>query len=157
MARSVMLGCALVLAIAGPAATQSKSNHVIVDPASTKWGPGPAALPPGARAVLLYGDPAKPEFFVMRLSFPKGFRIPPHTHPQPEILTIISGSFRLGMGRTADRAKARRLGPGSFTAMPPDMAHYAFIDQPSVVQISTTGPWAVKYINPADDPRNKRK
>lgn len=37
------------------------------------------------------------------------------------------------------------------------MAHYAYTDEEAVIQISTTGPWSVNYLNPADDPRNKPK
>ena len=61
------------------------------------------------------------------------------------------------MGTNAVKAGTRRLRPGSFTAMAPGMPHYASTNEETVIQISTTGPWAVHYVNPADDPRNKRK
>jgi hypothetical protein len=32
-----------------------------------------------------------------------------------------------------------------------------FVDEETVIQISTTGPWSITYLNPADDPRNKAK
>ena len=151
---------AFSLALAGLAtATQAAdgtSPHNIVDAATVKWGPGPAALPPGAKSALLYGDPTKPELFVMRLWLPKGFRVSPHTHPRPEILTVLSGSFLLGTGTTADKSKARKLSPGSFSALGPNMAHFAFADEDTILQISTTGPWSVTYVNPADDPRKKK-
>lgn len=147
---------AMTLAIwASPAMSESMATHRIVDPATIQWSAGPAALPPGARAALLYGDPAKPELFVMRLWLPANFRIPPHTHPKPEIITIISGSTLLGMGTDGDRAKTRRLTPGTFVSMEPNTPHYAYADEESVIQLSTVGPWAVNYVNPADDPRNR--
>lgn len=149
---------ALALAALGnPAQAQSTAMHKIVDPANIVWGPGPPALRPGARAALLYGDPTKNELFVMRLWLPKGFRVAPHTHPRPEILTVLSGSFRLGTGRIANPGKTRRLRAGSFSALGPNMPHYAFTDEETIIQISTTGPWSVNYLNPADDPRNKPK
>ena len=153
-----ILAAATVLA-ASPAAVAhtATTGHVMVDPAAVQWGAGPPALPPGARAALLYGDPSKEGLFVMRLWVPAGFHIAPHMHSRPEILTIISGGFLLGMGTQADRATVRRLGPGSFTAMPAGMPHFAYTDEDTVLQISTTGPWAVNYINPADDPRNQPK
>ena len=147
----------LPLAFLGATAgAQSPATHHIVEPATIIWGAGPAALQPGAKSVLLYGDPTKEGLFVMRLWLPKGFRVAPHTHPRPEILTIMSGSFLLGTGTTADQAKTRRLGTGSFSALGPNMPHYAFTDEEVVIQISTTGPWAVNYLNPADDPRNAK-
>lgn len=104
---------------------------------------------------VLYGDPTKEGVFVMRLKLPKGFRIAPHTHPKPEILTVISGAFHIGMGTTADPKKARRLRSGSFFAFSPGTAHYAHTSQPTIVQLSSTGPWTISYINPADDPRKR--
>lgn len=41
----------------------------------------------------------------MRARFPAGYNIPPHTHPAKEIMTVISGTFGLGMGETADEGK----------------------------------------------------
>ena len=89
----------------------------------------------------------------MRAKFPKGYAIPPHTHPVDEILTVISGTFRLGMGETADQSKLQDLPAGSFITLSPGMAHYVVTDEETVVQINTTGPWGLNYVNPEDDPR----
>lgn len=155
MRKLALLPAAIVLAMwAGPAMAQAAPAHKIVDPAAIQWGAGPAALPPGARAALLYGDPTKPELFVMRLWLPANYRIPPHTHPKPEIVTVISGNAFLGMGTDGDRAKTQKLAPGAFVSMDPNLPHYAFTDEETVIQLSTVGPWAVNYVKPSDDPRN---
>jgi quercetin dioxygenase-like cupin family protein len=104
---------------------------------------------------VLYGDPSKEGLFALRLKLPKGYRLAPHTHPKPEIVTVISGTFRLGMGEIADRSKGQPLSAGSFFGFPPGMAHYAFADDDTVIQLNSTGPWALTYVNPADDPRKK--
>jgi hypothetical protein len=67
-------------------------------------------------------------------------------------VTIISGTFTLGMGNVADKSKAKPLPAGSFFAFEPGMAHYAFTDEETVVQINSTGPWGINYVNPKDDP-----
>jgi hypothetical protein len=72
-----------------------------------------------------------------------------------EVVTVISGTFNLGMGETADQSATQALPAGSFFALPPDMAHYVFIDGETVIQISTVGPWGLTYVNPEDDPRPK--
>jgi quercetin dioxygenase-like cupin family protein len=140
-----------------PSASQpgQQKVHTIMTPAEVAWKAGPPSLQPGAQAAVLYGDPSKEGLFVMRLKLPKGFKIAPHTHPKPEILTVVSGAFNIGMGSVADRKKARRLPSGSFFAFAPGLAHYAHVDEPTVVQLSSTGPWTINYINPADDPRRK--
>ena len=130
-------------------------THKVVSAEQVSWTPGPPSLPAGAQAAVLHGDPTKEGLFVMRLKVPAGFAIAPHTHPKPEIVTVISGAFNVGMGETADKSKAQRLPAGSFFAFDPGMAHYAHVDEETVVQISSTGPWGINYINPADDPREK--
>jgi quercetin dioxygenase-like cupin family protein len=146
------------VALAGAAATapaQTMDAHTIVSPQQIKWGPGPASIPPGAEAATLFGDPTKEGLFALRLKLPKGYHIPPHTHPRPEVVTVISGTLRLGMGEAADQSKAQPLPAGSFFALSPGMAHYAFADEDTVLQLTSNGPWGLTYINPKDDPRQK--
>ena len=131
----------LVGVIATGALAQTMGGHSLLTPNEITWGPAPASIPPGAQAVVLLGDPSKEGLFVLRLKLPSGYRVPPHTHPRPEITTVISGSLRLGMGETADHRKAQLLPAGSFIALPPGMAHYAFSDEETVLQISTNGPF----------------
>jgi quercetin dioxygenase-like cupin family protein len=104
---------------------------------------------------VLYGDPAKEGLFAFRLKVPKDYQIPPHTHPKPEIVTVISGTARLGMGTTADREKAQVLPAGSFFALTPGSAHYFFADENTVIQLNSTGPWGIDYVDAKDDPRKK--
>lgn len=130
-------------------------THVIMTPEDVKWGPAPPSLPSGAEAAVLYGDPSKEGLFSLRLKMPSGYAIAPHTHPKPEVVTVLSGTFRLGMGETADPAKAKALEAGSFFALEPNMAHYASTSEETVIQLNATGPWSLTYINPKDDPRNK--
>jgi quercetin dioxygenase-like cupin family protein len=155
MRKGAFIPAVLLTIWTSPGMAQTMTAHQIVDPAATQWAPGPVALPAGTKAALLYGDPAKPELFVMRLWLPANFRIPPHTHPKPEIITVISGTPLLGMGTDGDKAKAQRLTPGTFVSMEPNTPHYAFTEAETVIQLSTVGPWAVNYVNPADDPRTK--
>jgi quercetin dioxygenase-like cupin family protein len=133
----------------------AEDAHTVIVPNDVKWGPAPAMLPPGAEAAVLFGDPSKEGLFVLRLKFPEGYSVAPHTHPVDEIVTVISGTFYEGMGETADPSKAQPSPAGSFFARPPGMAHYVFTKEETVIQISTNGPWGLTYINPKDDPRQK--
>jgi hypothetical protein len=73
-----------------------------------------------------------------------------------EVVTVISGTIRLGMGDADDKSTAQALPGGSFFAPSPATVHYAYADEESVVQINTTGPWGLTYVNPKDDPRQNR-
>ena len=154
--RIVVGVAAILLAVAATAPKAlAQDRHVTIAADDVKWSPAPPSIPAGAQAAVLYGNPGKDGLFALRLKLPKGYALAPHTHPKPEIVTVISGTFRLGMGETADRSKVQPFGTGSFFAMPPGMAHFAFTDEETVIQLNSTGPWTLTYVNPSDDPRKK--
>ena len=140
---------------AGVIALSVGSAAAQVAPADLKWGPAPAVFPHGAQMAVLSGDPGKPGVFVIRLKTPAGYRIPPHHHPTDEYLTVISGDFGVGMGDKLDPARGKMLGAGGFVKMPKGMNHYAWSKGGAVVQVSAEGPFALVYVNPADDPTRK--
>jgi quercetin dioxygenase-like cupin family protein len=131
----------------------AEDAHTVVAPKDVKWAPAPKVLPAGAEMAVLFGDPTKQGLFALRLKVPSGYVIPPHTHPAEEVITVISGTTNLGMGEIADRSAAKSLPAGSFFALPPGMAHFVYFDEETVVQVTTNGPWGLKYVNPADDPQ----
>src|SRR5687767_15283229 len=73
-------------------------------PDKLQWKNGPASLPKGAKIAVLEGDPSKEGPFVFRIKAPDGYRIPPHTHPKMERVTVISGTFNIGMGKMFDQS-----------------------------------------------------
>ena len=152
-----MLATSLLLAVTAISAipVHAGDEHTLLTAQEIKWASAPPSIPAGAQVAVLYGNPGKDGMFAMRLKMPKGYRIAPHTHPKPEIVTVISGTARLGTGKTADPAKAKVLPAGSFFAMSPGMAHYFLADDDTVIQLNSTGPWSLTYVNPADDPRQK--
>jgi quercetin dioxygenase-like cupin family protein len=145
------MGALTAVITLGPAL--AADDHNVLAPNDVKWAAGPPSIPKGAQAVALYGDPSKDGLFALRLKFPAGYHIPPHTHPKPEVVTVLSGTLYFGEGATADKAKAKELPAGSFFSMPPGMAHYVYADQETVVQLNTVGPWGLTYVNEKDDPR----
>jgi quercetin dioxygenase-like cupin family protein len=150
-----ILATSLLAAVAGISAVPAHASeeHKLLTAQDIKWAPAPPSIPAGAQVAVLYGNPGKDGMFAMRLKMPKGYRIAPHTHPKPEIVTVISGTARLGMGGTPDPAKAKVLPAGSFFAMSPGMPHYFLADDETVIQLNSTGPWSLTYVNPKDDPR----
>lgn len=133
------------------------AHHTAIAADQITWQAGPPTLPPGAQLAVLLGSPAKEGPFVIRLKFPAGYKIAPHRHPKEEHVTVISGAFGMATGETFDGAKAPLLAPGSFVRIPVGMAHYAWTDRETVVQLNGTGPFGVEYVNPADDPRKQAK
>jgi quercetin dioxygenase-like cupin family protein len=130
-------------------------DHKLVPPAEIQWGPGPAVLPAGIQGAVLYGDPTKDGLFSMRFKLPKGYRVAPHTLSKAGLFTVISGTFRIGMGETDDPSKAKAMPAGSFIALAPGTPHFVAVDEETVVQLNNIGPWEITYIDPKDDPRQK--
>ena len=126
----------------------SKSNQQGIT-----WGPAPAFLPPGAQIAVLEGDPTKTGTFTIRLKLPNGYKIPPHTHPTVENVTVLSGTFRAGMGTTFDDAKLTNLGRDAFVSIPAEHPHYAMARGETVVQVHGLSPFVLTYVNQANATR----
>ena len=149
-----------VLLIALPLANVRSEEHEgafeIFPAAEIKWQDGPASLPKGAKIAVLEGDPAKEGPFVFRVQVPDGYRIPPHTHPKTERVTVISGTFHIGMGEKFDDKAAKAMPAGTYGYWESGMKHFVIVKGETVVQFHGLGPWSIKYVNPADDPRNQK-
>lgn len=151
---SAAVGLAALLSLSGPiSAHDGEIHHKIVPIGDVTFQPGPPTLPDGVQFAVLHGSPAEQGPFVMRLKFPAGYVIPPHMHPEEEHVTVISGRFGMGAGEIHDRSKAPLLAPGSFVQIPTGIAHFAWTEEETVVQINAMGPFGITYVNPGDDPR----
>ena len=157
MKTSLLLCLALApaFALAQSAATSEGQKHVMVKASETKWGPGPAFLPKGVEAAVLYGDPGKAGPFAIRLKAPAGGVIPRHWHPTDEQVTVISGDFSLSMGE-AGKTHEATFAPGDYINLPAKMQHQASTKGGAVVQVNGMGPFAINYVNPKDDPRKAK-
>lgn len=131
-------------------------EHVMVAPTALVWGDSPPGLPAGAKVAVVVGDPGQPGPFVLRAMVPAGYTVPPHWHPTTENLTVISGTIALGMGDTADPAAMTALSEGGFVALPAEMRHTFVARTAATFQVHGMGPFAITYVNPADDPRLKK-
>jgi quercetin dioxygenase-like cupin family protein len=163
MKRNLFLALAAVgmFALAGLAFTSAAhdTSHEknAFTPDSISWGAAPPALPPGAQLAVLEGDPgASTGDFTVRLKMPDGYRISPHWHPNRENVTIISGTFKVGMGDKFDVTKMKAFSVGSFAYLDPDMHHYAMASGETIVQVHGQSPLQMNYVNPDDDPSRKK-
>ena len=118
-----------------------------------QWGPAPPVFPAGAQMAVLQGNPGEANLFTVRLRFPSGYKIAPHTHPTDEHVTVIKGTFLVGMGASVDRKSMLALHSGGFATAPATHAHYAVAEGQTEVQVHAMGPFAMTYVNPADDPQ----
>jgi quercetin dioxygenase-like cupin family protein len=150
--RCASLALGLILGV--PALAQvGQPKPVAMTPSEMSWtSQGPFAAP-GMEQVNLVGNPLNPGPFTLRLKFPKGFKVAPHTHPHAREITIVSGVYATGYGETFDSAKLKILPAGSFYTEPADLPHFIEIKEDTVLQVSGTGPSGRKYVNPSDNPK----
>jgi quercetin dioxygenase-like cupin family protein len=150
--RTISLTAGLLLwavAVHAQAAHHASATHLT-------WGPAPDAFPAGAQMAVVSGDPSKAEDFTVELELPDGYRIAPHFHPTDETVTVKQGSFRVGMGDTLELAKTKTMKPGDKGSIPAGHHHYAVAMGATVVSVSAMGPFAMTYVNGADDPRKSQ-
>jgi hypothetical protein len=151
-----VLACAAGTALTVAAHPATHPNNAFT-PETTVWGPPPPFVAPGAQFAVLEGDPtASSGDYTVRLKMPDGYRIAPHWHPLRENVTVVSGTFKVGMGDTFDANKMATFPAGSFAYLDPDMHHYAMASGEVVVQIHGKSPVEFNYVNPNDDPSKKK-
>jgi hypothetical protein len=121
-----------------------------------KWVNAPASLPQGAKMAMLQGDPAKPGAFVFRLKLPAGYQLKPQSSPAIDRMIVVSGAFNLGSGEKFDNARTIPLYTG-YAHWPSKGRFFAFTKEETVVEIQGVGPWAVNYVNAADDPMAQKR
>jgi hypothetical protein len=143
------------VALAQGTPTAGGTHAIVALPDQVTWGPAPDVLPPGAKLAVLEGDPTAAGPFTMRLQVPDRYRIPPHFHPATEHVTVLKGTFKVGMGEKFDASAMTRLPTGTFAALEPGVRHFAESEGETVIQLHGTGPWRLTYVNPADDPRQR--
>jgi len=156
----VILGVAglavLVSRLAGSAAHAEGHAKNAFTPDAMQWVSAPPQLAAGAQLAVLEGDPgANSGDFTVRLKMPSGYRIAPHWHPHRENVTVLSGTFKVGMGDSFDTAKMGVFPAGSFAYLDPDMHHYAMAEGEVVVQVHGASPFQINYVHPDDDPSRR--
>lgn len=174
---SVAVVC-LLLAVAGVAQTpptkqmgvEKKSGGAargaVVMPGSEQWMDIPAPALVGTPSVemggtvkiaILQGDPmAAGRPYTLRLSCTDGTKIAPHWHPETENVTVIKGTFLLGMGAKWDDSAMKEIPVGGFASAPSQMRHYAQCKGDGVLQVNGIGPFVVNFVAP-DDPGPAKK
>ena len=157
--RACLIGLVAAVASASSASPRAQTaptsaHHATVRPDDVQWKP----LRPGAEIAVVSGDPAKAGApFVMRMRYKGVVRVPPHWHPTDEHITVLSGTFVVGMGERVDESAGIELAAGGYAWVPAKMPHYAWSKGDTVVQVHGIGPFAINYVNPADDPAKSGK
>ena len=121
-----------------PASWAQSSGHKMISPNDLKWSDVPS-LPPGAKIAVIEGPMNEAVPFTFRLKFPANYQIPAHSHPAVERVTVLSGTFNMGVGDKLDMQKSMALSPGSMMILQPKTNHFAWTKEETIVQLNGTG------------------
>lgn len=139
-----------------PPAAKSVSaapSHDMAHDDQLNWGPAPPIFPKGAQFAVVQGDPSVAgALFTVRLRFPNGYILPPHRHPTDEHVTVLSGTFLVGLGEDFSTDALVPLKEDGFITAPANMAHFASARGMTEVQVHAIGPFQLTYVHPQDDP-----
>jgi mannose-6-phosphate isomerase-like protein (cupin superfamily) len=138
--------------------TMASASTATADTASDSgltWGPAPPGLPAGARAAVVSGDPTKAGPFTVRLDMPPDYAIRPHYHPTSEELRVLEGTVHVGHGGKWDEQAMKAVAKDKPITIGAKEPHFLHAASRAVVEVQSTGPFAITYVNPKDDPRTK--
>jgi len=120
-------------------------QHVVLAE-DIKWQPCPPNLPEGCEMVVLEGNPKSKDLFTVRFKTSGGFKMPPHTHPKDERVTILQGKAYVAFGKDAKKEAAKEFGPGDYYVNARNEIHSVWADDDTIIQITGIGPWAANFI-----------
>jgi quercetin dioxygenase-like cupin family protein len=141
----VALAGGSILAITVGALAQSQP--VTVMPGDLKWTDIKGM--PGWKEAILVGDPEKAGPYVERIKIPPNALVPPHSHPDTENITVLSGTFGIGSGNKADKTKGQVLSAGAFYLLPANAVHFAWGGpKGATIQIHGVGPSGMTMVEP---------
>ena len=138
---------AMAIAVSGQENKESMKAHKIVHSGDLKWTP----IIKGCAIATVEGDyNAEGQPFVLRFQCADGAKVPAHWHPTDENMTVLKGSFLLGMGETFDESKLKPMNTGNFLFIPKEMRHFGKIKGDTMIQVHGVGPFKVNWVNPSE-------
>ena len=147
--RRILVGVSLIALVSTVVLAQEPT--VLPQADAAKYAP--AAFPPGAQQAIVVGNPKNAEGYMIRVKLSKGTKVAPHTHPNDENVTVIAGTFHIGVGEQFDEAKGQMVKTGGFVSVPKGKPHFAWVSEDSIIQLHGVGPAGATFVNPADAPK----
>lgn len=135
---------------AGMLATTSRAENkkriIALTPEQVRWFT-PSYYKDGRERAQLLGDSSQGGTWVDRVKIPRGGQILAHTHPHDEQVTVLDGTWYLGVGEKFNAAELKGYSAGSFIIIPAGIPHFvAAMDGPVIVQLSGVGKFGTDYL-----------
>jgi hypothetical protein len=135
----------------------SASSADTASDAGLNWGPAPPGLPAGARVAVISGDPGKAGPFSVRIDMPADYIIRPHYHPTGETLRLIEGTVHFAHGAKWNDKALKEMPKDAPVTLAAKEPHYLHAANHVILEVQSTGPFAITYVSSKDDPRSTSK
>lgn len=129
------------------------ADGMALTPPEIRWQSQGGLALAGMEQANLVGSPSSPGPYTVRLKFPAGYKLAPHTHPDHREVTILSGTWYTGYGDKFDPTALKALPAGSFYTEPANVAHFVEVREPVTIQVRGTGPSGRSFIGSSDNPK----
>ena len=116
---------AIAVMAAVSVAAASDTTSTTLTAGTERWVAMSGSGSHGLMQAVLLGNPSTSGFFVVRIKAPPNYRFLPHTHPNRHNITVLSGTYYFGVGRTFNPSTMTEYRAGSFISVPAGVAHYA--------------------------------
>jgi len=137
----VYLPAVLVILLTASWGNSADIDRTAVDfktPADIKWVRNAAGTNESA---VLFGDPAKPGPYVVRLKWLPGNMSRPHFHPNDRFFVVLSGTWWVGTGEKFDPDNTVPVPAGSYVVHYGGKVHFdGAKDEEAVIQVWGMGP-----------------
>jgi quercetin dioxygenase-like cupin family protein len=137
---------AVCLALAALGALSVPARAAELDPAiatyilakDIKWVTNAAGT---NQTAVLYGDPAKPGLYIVRLKWLAGNMSRPHFHPNDRLIVVLEGTWWVGTGDKYDPDNTVPVPAGSYVTHFGNKIHYdGAKTEDVIIQVHGMGP-----------------
>ncbi len=102
---------------------------------------------PALQSAWILGTETQPGLYVLRVKLAAGGKIPPHTHPDERVTTVLSGTLSVGFGQTFDENAMITIPTGAVYVAPAQTPHYVWAKDGAVsYQEIGIGPTGTAFI-----------
>ncbi|MBI1395933.1 MAG: hypothetical protein GC151_08120 [Betaproteobacteria bacterium] len=116
-----------------------------------------AGLPRPIEMAIVSGDPSKPGPFVVRYRMPSAMKLQPHTYPDTREIKVIKGIYWIAPGESYNWRSMDEYKAGSTYTMEAGKPYFCWARTAVIIEERGTGPSAIKFVHPEDDPRARRE
>jgi quercetin dioxygenase-like cupin family protein len=137
----IVLLAAVAIVSAGCTTASASHDH---------WIEGATYAPVGNAtnmdAAFLIGSPAQPGLYTIRVHLKDGGLMPPHSHPDDRMITVLSGTLHYGFGTAAEPTATKAYPTGATFLAKANDPHYAIGRGDVIYQESGMAPTGTKWV-----------